>query len=159
MPVYARWILGVVVVLSIAVAYVMHSVGFFATSPIFVTQQGALDGFDPVEYFVSARAVRGSEELTAQWGGATWRFANRSNKDAFLADPRKYVPAYGGYCAYAMANNYVANSDPEAFTVVGDRLFLNFDMETRAGWLADRSVMVQASDRNWPASRPGKHEQ
>ena len=62
-------------------------------------------------------------------------------------------------CAYAMANNYTANGDPEAFTVVGDRLFLNFDMDTRSTWLAERDVLIAASDQNWPDSRPGRHAQ
>jgi len=156
---YARVLLGAGLVLAAAGAYVVNSVGLFATDPVFTTRQGALDGFDPVEYFVSGKAVRGNEHVRTEWGGAKWSFTSEGNRQKFLADPKRYVPAYGGYCAYAMANNYTANGDPEAFTVVGDRLFLNFDMDTRSTWLAERDVLITASDQNWPDSGPGRHAQ
>lgn len=156
---YAKVIPYVVAVLVAAGAYVVHSVGFFATDPVFSTHQGALDGYDPVEYFVRGEATPGDAQFTTQWGGATWSFASDANRQTFLADPKRYVPAYGGYCAYAMANNYTANGDPKAFTVVNGRLFLNFDLDTRKAWLADRDAMIEASDQYWPESGPGSNFQ
>lgn len=110
----------------------------------------ALDGYDPVAYFTDGKPTPGSKEHTVEWNGATWRFATAANRDAFAAEPAKYAPQYGGYCAYAVANGYTADIDPQAWSVVEGKLYLNYDKKVQATWEADRDAMIRNADANWP---------
>ncbi|HSR90757.1 MAG TPA: YHS domain-containing (seleno)protein, partial [Gemmatimonadales bacterium] len=74
----------------------------------------AISGYDPVAYFTTASAVEGSPEITATEAGATYRFSTKANRDAFVANPARYLPVYGGYCAYGVAHGHKVNVDPEA---------------------------------------------
>jgi YHS domain-containing protein len=66
----------------------------------------AISGYDPVAYFTTAKALKGSPEITATYAGGTYRFSTTANRDAFLADPARYLPVYGGYCAYGVAHSH-----------------------------------------------------
>jgi hypothetical protein len=112
----------------------------------------ALRGYDPVAYF-SGRPTAGRAELTAIHDGATYRFASAENRAAFVAEPTRFLPAYGGFCAWAAAQGYKADADPEAYTVVGDRLFLNYDRKVQADWAEDVPGNIAKADANWPAIR------
>ncbi len=68
----------------------------------------------------------GNPGISHSWNGAVSYFANQRNRSAFVSAPEKYAPAYGGYCAYAVANGYTAATDPEAWSVVDGRLLLNY---------------------------------
>src|SRR5919206_668298 len=92
-------------------------------------------GYDPVAYFADGKALPGSAQFTHQYHGITYRFASAAHRDAFTADPEKYLPQYGGYCAYAMAKGALAKTDPEAFTVIDGKLYLNFNDGVRQRWL------------------------
>ena len=94
----------------------------------------AIKGYDPVAYFTEGAPVEGSEDFTAMHDGATYHFASAANRDAFLADPEKYAPQYGGFCAYAVAQGATAPIDPEAFTVLDEKLYLNYSDHVRAQW-------------------------
>jgi len=109
-----------------------------------------LSGYDPVGYFVSDQPVEGSAKHQAEWAGVDYRFANQANRDAFLADPERYLPAYGGFCAYAVANGYTASADPEAWTVVDGRLYLNYNKSVRTRWLKDVPGHIEKANQNWP---------
>ena len=85
----------------------------------------ALGGFDPVAYFTDGKPVEGSRQFAFTWKGATWRFAPQANLEAFSADPERYAPQYGGYCAWAAARNYLAPGDPRHWRILGGRLYLN----------------------------------
>ena len=82
----------------------------------------AIDGYDPVAYQTMGKPVEGSADYTYDWKGATWRFASAENRDMFAADPEKYAPAYGGYCAYGVAQDALVGIDPEAWSVVDGKL-------------------------------------
>jgi hypothetical protein len=148
-----RWLLAIAGALALVavlgLAY-LNSLQLFASDPVSQTGDGALDGHDPVAYFREGRAVPGDPSLTHAWNGATWRFASEDNRAAFAAEPERFAPAFGGYCAFAVANGYTAKSDPEAFTIVEDRLYLNFDRATQEQWLAERDAMIANGRRNWP---------
>ncbi|WP_149536098.1 YHS domain-containing (seleno)protein [Siccirubricoccus phaeus] len=94
--------------------------------------------------------MRGRAAFTAQWGSARWRFASAANRAAFLADPVRYAPAYGGFCAYGMARGYTAPIDPEAFTVVNGRLYLNYSLAIRDAWSQDIPGEIARADAHWP---------
>ena len=115
----------------------------------------AIAGADPVAYFTDGAYVPGSAAHEATWKGATWRFASAAHRAAFLADPERYAPQYGGYCAFAVAGGHTARIDPEAWTVVDGRLYLNYSRAIRAKWAADREGMIARADANWPGLLAG----
>ncbi|HSG76759.1 MAG TPA: YHS domain-containing (seleno)protein [Burkholderiales bacterium] len=118
--------------------------------PVFSDREGAIGGYDPVAFFTFAAAIKGSPRITHQWRGATWHFAHSGNRDAFAADPEKYAPQYGGYCAYGVAQGYVVGIDPAAWTVVGDKLYFNYSPDVRRTWRQDVPGYVRKADANWP---------
>jgi len=111
----------------------------------------AISGYDPVAYIAEGRARRGASAYHADWRGSRWLFVSSANRDAFLAEPDRYAPRYGGWCAYGMAHGYKAPIDPEAWTVVGDRLYLNYSKSVRRTWLGDVPGFLAKADAHWPA--------
>jgi hypothetical protein len=149
---------GVLLVAATGGYLFLDSLGMFATTPVYTTERGAIDGYDPVAYFRDGRPVAGSEAHTLDWRGSRWRFASADNLEAFRLNPQRYAPQYGGYCAYGLASGYTTNTDPHAWTVVDGRLYLNFDPEVKAQWLQDQPGMIERADANWPGSRPARAE-
>lgn len=113
----------------------------------------AIDGYDPVAYFTEQKPVKGSSEFRSAYQGSTFHFVSAAHRDAFAADPEKFTPQYGGYCAYGMAKGYKASIDPAAFTVVGDKLYLNYSETVRSQWLTDIPGYIRKADANWPDVR------
>lgn len=111
----------------------------------------AIKGYDPVAYLVEGKAVKGSSDHEVEWQEATWRFSSMANKQAFEKEPERFAPQYGGYCAYAVANNSLAGIDPEQFTIVNDKLYLNYNAKIQKQWLDDRDAFIERADGNWPA--------
>lgn len=113
-------------------------------------QGAAIKGYDPVAYFTENRAVKGQQAFTAEFDGAQWLFASAQHRDLFLAEPEKYRPQYGGFCAYALgAKNDLVKVDPRIFTIVDGRLFLNYSAAVRADWLEQRDAFIKQADQNW----------
>ena len=122
-----------------------------AEDPVFKTFLGtAINGYDPVAYFTEGKPVEGSSDHAYDWNGAEWHFASAENLETFKADPEKYAPQYGGYCAYAVSKGATAPTDPEAWTIHEGRLYLNFSLEVRGIWKEDIPGNVAKADANWP---------
>ncbi|HSS66195.1 MAG TPA: YHS domain-containing (seleno)protein [Gammaproteobacteria bacterium] len=135
----------------VAAAALLFSVPAIADKdPVFSTDAGAIRGFDPVAYFNEKRPVEGDSKISHRWNGAIWHFSSEENRAAFEATPEKYAPAYGGYCAYAVANGYTASTDPEAWSVVNGRLFLNYSLGVKKRWEKNTSGYIKSGDANWP---------
>lgn len=111
----------------------------------------AIKGYDPVAYFTEGKPVPGSPEHVAEHKGSTFRFASKANRDAFVADPAKYAPQYGGFCAFGTAGGYKAKIDPAAFTIVDGKLYLNYDEGVQKKWRKDVPGFVARADEKWPA--------
>jgi hypothetical protein len=111
----------------------------------------AIGGYDPVAYFTEQKPVKGSPEFQSVHRGSMFQFASAAHRDMFAAEPDKYAPQYGGYCAYGMAKGYKATIDPGAFSVIYGTLFLNYSDAVRTRWLSDVSGYIQQADDNWPA--------
>lgn len=107
-------------------------------------------GYDLVAYFSEGNARPGEASITAIHEGITYRFASEANRAAFLAQPARYLPQYGGYCAWAVANGYTAHGDPEQWTVNDGRLYLNYSRAVRWRWERDIPGHVESGDANWP---------
>ena len=110
----------------------------------------AVGGYDPVAYFTKGKAVPGKSSISLSHQGVNWRFSSEQNRTAFQRNPAKYAPQFGGYCAYAVANGYTAKGDPKAWSVVGGKLYLNYNKSVRAQWKARQSEYIQAGRKNWP---------
>ena len=111
----------------------------------------AAGGHDVVAYFTRGEPVEGSTEHSTEWRGAEWRFASANHLARFREDPERYAPAYGGYCAYAVAQGSTAPGDPEHWTIHDGRLYLNYNADVQEKWSADRAAHIAAADRHWPA--------
>ena len=116
-----------------------------------VDEEGlALQGYDPVSYLDKAGPKEGRKEHALVHRGITYRFASETNRAAFLAEPARYLPQYGGYCAYGMARGYKAVVDPTAFTVAGGKLYLNYNHAISSQWQGNRAREIQRADAQWP---------
>jgi YHS domain-containing protein len=110
----------------------------------------ALKGYDPVAYFTDGQPTKGADQYSFQWKGVTCRFASAENLKRFKADPEKYLPQYGGYCAYAMSLDRIADIDPHRWAIVGGKLYLNNDFLAQNLWSLNKSGNIASADRNWP---------
>ena len=108
-------------------------------------------GYDVVAYFKAGRPLAGIGQFSSEYKGATWRFSSKENLDAFKASPASFAPQYGGYCAWAVAQNYTASGDPLVWKIVGGKLYLNYDLSVQAKWEKDIPGFISKADRNWPS--------
>jgi hypothetical protein len=122
-----------------------------AVDEVYSTADGAIRGYDPVAYHLQGKPVRGSRAITHRWNGATWHFASVANRDRFAADPERYAPRFGGYCAYGTAQGYKVSIDPRAFAVVDGRLYLNNARRVQLIWDLDRPGYIAKANDNWKA--------
>lgn len=111
----------------------------------------ALKGYDPVAYFTTGRPEPGVEAYTITWRGATYRFATAEHRDRFAARPEAYAPQYGGYCAYAMSINQIADIDPARWAIVDGKLYLNKNRLAHVLWSVNQRGHITDGDRNWAA--------
>ena len=136
--------------LSATVAQAQRAEVFQSRRPDYTASALAVGGFDTVAYHTQQQAVSGRPEFRVSWKGAEWQFASQANRDAFAADPEKFAPQYGGYCAFAVAGGSTAAGDPRVFDVVNGRLYLNLSTGTQASWRRGQASMIQRGDQNWP---------
>lgn len=123
-----------------------------ATSPMVFAPDGlAINGYDPVSYFTETKPVLGKPNQAVMWKGATWQFSSANNRIAFESDPWAFAPRYGGYCAYAMSIGETSTTDPYAWRIHNNNLFLIHDLATRQFWLRDIDENINRANRNWPA--------
>ena len=121
-----------------------------ATTPrIFADKGIAIHGYDTVAYFTEGKPVKGSSEFSTQWQGATWLFSSAANRDLFKANPEKYAPQFGGYCAYALAKGSIASTVPEAWTIYQGKLYLNYSLRVRELWKKDIPGNIAKAESYW----------
>ncbi len=108
-------------------------------------------GYDVVAYFTESRPVIGSPQFTHEYGGVRWQFASAEHRDMFKADPARYTPQYGGYCAYGVSVGGLYDVQPEtAWTVTDGKLYLNKNASVKQTWIKDIPGNVSKADANWP---------
>ena len=110
----------------------------------------AIHGYDPVAYFTDHKPVPGKEEFQLDWMGAKWRFASAEHRAAFEKSPEAYAPQYGGYCAYGVSQQHVVDIDPNAWSIVDGKLYLNYDTDVQKKWRMDVPGNITKADKNWP---------
>lgn len=136
---------------SILAAAVM-SVALLSTAALamdYTHSTPGLGGYDPVAYFTDGKPVRGSGYHVTEFNGVTYAFANAEHLEMFEANPEKYVPAYGGYCAYGVAVGKKFVADPEVWKIVGGKLYVNLDRDIQRKWQKDIPGHIETADANW----------
>lgn len=116
-------------------------------------KKGAIKGADVVAYWTlqeGAKAVMGSDEYTYEWQGITWKFANEKNRQFFIADPERYVPEFGGYCAYSVSLNFTNSIRPNSWSIVDGKLYLNYNSPTQRRFLKKSHELIANAEKNWP---------
>lgn len=108
-------------------------------------------GYDVVAYFTAQKPVKGDAAYAYTWQGVVWHFSSAANRDLFAKSPEKYAPEFGGFCSWAVSRNYTADIDPEAWTIVDGRLYLNYSLRVQRTWLEDRDGNIAKARANWPA--------
>lgn len=124
-----------------------------ANPPVFSTEAGAIRGYDPVAYFTLDQAVKGLEEISYQWKGAEWHFSTADNREKFQAEPEKYAPKFGGYCALGMSKGSYTPSEPEAFTIRNGVLYLNSSQLAQTAWLKNVEGFIDKALEKWAIFR------
>ena len=109
----------------------------------------ALKGHDAVAYHTMGKAVAGSADFTAEHNGASYQFANAENRDMFKANPAKYAPKYGGYCAFGTTFSKKVPGDPQAFKVVDGKLYINSSSEIQTRWEGDIAGNIDKANMTW----------
>ncbi len=128
-----------------------HSNGF-AESEIYTSffSSSAVGGYDTVTYFTDKQPVKGLDEYSTTYKGAKWYFSNRKNLELFTANPEKFAPQYGGYCAWAVAEGGTAKGDPLHWSLYNGKLYLNYDKTIKNRWLKNVDEFITRADANWP---------
>jgi hypothetical protein len=139
------WMVGMMAALWMTVA-----VG--AAKPVYTAwlSNTAVGGYDAVSFFGAAGPVKGIRDHVVEYQGAVWQFASADNMALFKADPARYAPQYGGYCAWAASRNELAPGDPAYWTLIEGKLYLNYSRKVQADWEKDIAGFIQKADRYWP---------
>ncbi|MFH7004400.1 YHS domain-containing (seleno)protein [Flavobacterium bizetiae] len=113
----------------------------------------AIQGYDPVGYFTQGKAIKGKKEFTTSYQGVVYKFSSSENKEAFLKNPSKYEPQYGGWCAYAMGSaGEKVEINPETFKIIDGKLYLFYNAyfnNTLKSWNKDQTNLKTKADNNW----------
>jgi hypothetical protein len=113
----------------------------------------AIDGFDPVSYFVDGAPRLGRPDFELRFGGLSWRFVNEGNMAAFAADPDVYAPRFGGHDPAAIVRGAATPGHPALWLVAESRLYLFYSEAARAAFAAAPDTAVEAAERYWPDVR------
>jgi YHS domain-containing protein len=108
-----------------------------------------VQGYDLVSYHVEKRPLKGNGHFTTEYKGITYQFVNKANKSLFDSNPEKYLPAYGGYCAFGVSVNKKFLGDPEVWRLVDGKLYLNLDANVQDDWFKDVPGHIKNANNNW----------
>jgi YHS domain-containing protein len=118
-------------------------------APVFSTKEGAIRGYDPVAYFTENQPVKGKSEFSTTWNGATWYFSSAEHRQLFTQNPEKYAPQYGGWCAYGWAQGYPAKTEPDAWSIVDGKLYLNYNKDIKQRWDQKQAEFIKTALQNY----------
>ena len=113
------------------------------------TNTVGLNGYDAVSYHTDQKAVKGNGNYVVNHNGVTYLFSSEQNKVDFEKNPDKYLPAYGGYCAFGVAIGKKFSADPEVWEIVDGILYLNLDQGIQKEWHKDTAENIKKADKNW----------
>lgn len=138
-------------------AYLIFAINFLCAcasknhnAEVFTVNGMAIRGYDAVAFHSDQKAIPGNSVYEYEWNGARWRFANKNHLDSFRADPGKYAPQYGGYCAFGTAEGHKAPTSPETWTISHGKLYFNYNNEVKQLWMKDQQEYINKADKLWP---------
>ena len=140
-----RSILRVVLAASLLIASTVVSAGEY-----FERDGVALRGYDPVSYFTEGKPQPGLPAHSYVYKGSKFQFASADNQKLFVENPDKYAPQFGGFCSYGTAQGYKVSTQPDAFSVVDGKLYLNYNREVVKIWQQDVPGNIAKAEENWP---------
>jgi YHS domain-containing protein len=108
-----------------------------------------IKGYDPVAYFADHAAMKGDPSLSSTNGGVVYFFSSQDHKSAFDANPSKYEPKFGGFCAYGVSRGSLIEIDPNAFQIVDGQLLLQYSKGVLEKFNRDQAALLQKADSNW----------
>lgn len=109
----------------------------------------AIKGYDPVAYFTQDRALKGTSDYAYTWNGAQWHFSNPEHRSRFAQNPERYAPQFGGHCANGLSKGKLVAADPEQWTIVDGKLYMNYSRQSRDTWRQNQASMIEAAEKNW----------
>lgn len=109
----------------------------------------AIDGYDPVSYFVSSSANKADGTHQYVYKEMTWYFSSDENLQTFSADPESFIPKFGGFCAYELADEDLVNSDPQFWYIHNRGLYLFNDEGAKEDWFREIDVRLTSAEENW----------
>jgi YHS domain-containing protein len=137
-------------VLSITMVSLMLVFSSLAQISKISTSNGlAIKGYDPVAYFLQQKAIEGADAFSFDWNGAKWKFISQANVDSFKLAPEKYAPQYGGYCAYGCSEGHKSPTDPNAWTIIDNKLYLNYSLKVKEWWIKDTTSRIKSANEYW----------
>lgn len=142
--------LAVVILAAVAAPQLAFAYDDKSSRQLNLDPQGvALKGYDPVSYFLASGPLLGNPTLSERHDSATYRFANAANRDVFKANPAKYAPAFGGFCAMGAVMGKKLDIDPQLWRVVDGKLYLNVHKPAQTRWLEDIQGNIDKGEKNW----------
>lgn len=122
-----------------------------ADEPMFHGREGiAIGGYDTVAFFTDGRPVPGQPDFAVMWKGVVWHFATARNQEVFEANPRAYAPRFGGYCAYAVSQGYLASGSPSNWQIVDGQLYILHNGAVHQMWQPAAAELIVQAAGNWP---------
>lgn len=115
----------------------------------------ALEGYDPVTYFIEPEPRLGSPDHAYEWGGVPWYFVSAANREVFMRAPEIYAPQHGGYCEMSLARGYLSDGKPKVYVVTGMKLYLFYSVANREAFLLSREAALAGAAENWSHLRTG----
>lgn len=139
-----QWSYSMKYIVRLLFLSILWSGASFADGPINTSFFGglAIDGYDTVAYWTEKKAVEGKKKFTYEYKGAKWRFSTQENLDLFKSNPVKYLPEYGGHCAYAMSDDRLVGVDPEVFEIFDGKLYLNYSKSVQGHWVKEKEKFI-----------------
>ena len=124
----------------------------FARGPVNATSQShiAIEGYDPVGFFADAKAIKGNFSISETYEGYTYLFASEAHKNEFKSNPEKYLPAFGGFCAFCVSKGKFVPVDISTWEIVDGRLFFQFSQDVKKKFAEDKTANLRKADANWP---------
>jgi YHS domain-containing protein len=141
--------LNILATLVAASAMLFGTLGFAGNNNEVDANGVILAGHDAVAYFTQNAAVEGKSKFTAVHNDAIYRFSNAANRDTFSANPDKYAPQYGGFCAYGTALGKKFDIDGKAFEVVDGKLYVNKNLNVYETWVEDKAENIVEANKQW----------
>lgn len=138
----------------IFILFILVSFTFESTaqkSAVFVKNNKAIDGYDPVAFFTENKPLKGVDSIEIVWNNATWLFSSIKNMEAFKKDPEKYAPQYGGYCAYGCSNGagHKSPTQIETWSIIKGKLYFNYNAKVKELWQKNVDSFINKADSNW----------